>query len=372
MWQAFWAIGFKEILHATRNKASMRMLVITQVLQFTMLAWMDLSVRNMPTVIVDQDRTSESRQLLEHIAATHTFDLKYITSSMEQARGHIRAGRAKVAVVIPPDYSRERAAGRAAQILVLADGSDSMSSSQAIAAIEGVAGGMSLEAQATGVRTGDRSPKLIPHTVLLYNPQGSIPSFMLPGLLAMLLGSAYSMRAMASLAHERDAGNLERLLMTPMNYSGLILGKLVPWFGIGLINAVLFILVMRFGFGIPIRGSSVLLFAVTALYVLTIVALGSYFAASTASAGAAQGRWHLTLFPATMLSGYLFPLASLPKLLLPVSYALPHTHYIALMRGICLRGASAGELFPHVAYLVIAPLLLIVMAARRFRHTVMQ
>lgn len=370
MWQAFWAIGFKEIMHLTRNKAGLKMLVFVQVVSFAMLAWMDFTVQNMPTVIVDQDRTAKSRELLERVAATHTFDLKYITSSIEQARAHIRAGRAKVAIVVPPDYSRLRAAGGEAQVQILVDGSDGATSAQAIASMDGIAARMNLEAREADP---DRpNARVTAHTMLLYNPEGSVPSFMLPGLLAILLGSAYSVRAMGSLAHERDAGNLERLLMTPMNYSGLILGKLVPWFFLGMINAAVYIVVIRYGFNVPIRGSSLLLIGVTALYVLTIVALGTYFAASSPDGGAAHGKWHISLFPATMLSGYLFPLASLPKLLLPIAYALPHTHFIALMRGICLRGATATELAPHVAYLVLAPIILTVMSARRFSQTIMQ
>lgn len=371
MWQSFLAIAYKELLHATRNKGSLRMLVLMQILSFAMLAFMDFTVTNLPTVIVDQDRSTQSRDLFERVTATGTFNIKYITSSVDQARTHIRAGRAKVAIVIPPDYSRLRAAGAQAQILVLLDGSDGSSSGEAMASLDGMAARISLEARQA--HPGEVATATVsPHTVLLYNPEGSAPNFMLPGLLAMLLGGAYGMRAMSSLAHERDAGNLERLLMTPMSYSGLILGKLVPWFAIAFANGLIYIVVIRYGFKVPIRGDTLLLIGVTALYTLTIVSLGSYFAASTTSGGEAHGKWHIMLFPATMLSGYLFPLASLPKLLLPIAYAFPHTHFIALMRGICMRGASASELAPHVAYLVSAPIVLTLMSAQRFKGTVMQ
>jgi ABC-2 type transport system permease protein len=371
MWQTFLALAYKEILHATRNKTGLKMLFFFQILSFCMLAFMDFNVKNLPTVIVDQDRTTESRDLIGRIAATGTFNLKYITSSVDQARTHIRAGRARVAVVIPPDYSRLRAQGEEAQVLALLDGSDGSSSGEAMAALEGLTARISQEAReahpgATATAT------VSAHPVRLYNPEGSASNFMLPGLLAMLLGGAYSMRSMGSLAHERDAGNLERLLMTPMSYAGLILGKLVPWFVLAFLNGLAYIVVIRYAFKVPVRGDVLLLVGVTGLYVLTLVALGTYFAASTKTGGDAGGKWHITLFPATMLSGYLFPIASLPKWLLPISYALPHTHFIALMRGICMRGATATELAPHVAYLVIAPIALILISARQFKNTAMQ
>lgn len=372
MLQAFWGIAYKEFVQAFRNKAALRTLVILQIMDFVMLAWIDNSIRNIPTVIVDQDHTAESRRLTERLRATQVFETAYVTTSTEQARGHVRAGRARVAIVIPPDYARTRAAGEESRILAIIDGSEQTQSAQAMGAVEGLAAQMNFEMEQELVDDQSDQGTITTHPVMLYNPQGSVANFMLPGLLAIMLGNGYSFFAMNGLTRERDGGNLERLLMTPMNYNGLILGKLAPWFAMGVINSILFLLVIRWGFDVPIRGSLALLMFVVVLFILTSLAFGSFAAAGAKNGGEAMLIWSLVLMPTTMLTGYIFPLSSVPKWLLPISYALPHTHFIELMRGICLRGASAKELAPHILYLIIAPIFLTVGAARRFARSVMQ
>ena len=370
MWEAFWAIAYKEVLHLARDTNKIRRMFFVQLLTFAMLATIDLAIKNVPTVVVDQDRTAESRELAARLTATHTFDIRYTTTSTEQARGHIRAGRARVAVVIPPDYSRMRTAGEEAQILALVDGADSAASSQAIGALEGVTSRMNVEARQEVIAS--ETSTAIPHVDLLFNPLRLVSSFMLPGGLAMILGLAYARFVAISITRERDSGNLERLLMTPIDYRGLILGKVAPWFLIAVLNGLLYLLAIRFGFGVPIRGSIVLLLGCLLLYILTVLSAGAFIGAGSRGTGEAMGVIGFLSLPSMFLSGYLFPLSSLPKALLLISYGQPQTHFIEIMRGICLRGASARELAPHLAYLVIAPIFFTLGAARRFSRTIMK
>src|SRR5256885_2361141 len=121
---ALWAVAYKETIQLKRSSFLIRRILLLQALNFVMLAWLDVTVRGMPTVVVDQDHTTESRILVDRIAATHTFAIKYLTGSVEQAREHIRAGRASVAIVVPPDYARRRAAGGSGPFVALVDGSD--------------------------------------------------------------------------------------------------------------------------------------------------------------------------------------------------------------------------------------------------------
>jgi ABC-2 type transport system permease protein len=368
VWSAFWAIARKEVLHVRMGALSM--LILMQCMDFGMMAWIDVTIRDLPTVLVDQDHTAESREFIARVRATHTFKIKYLTSSTEQARGHLRAGRAKAAIVIPPDYGRARSAGTTAQILALVDGSDAATGGQVTGAIEGLAASMDLIARTEEI--GPRPPTIESHSVLLFNPEGRTANFMLPGLLGIILGSGYSYRSLWGLLSEREAGNLERLLMTPISYTGLVLGKIAPWFAMGVVNALVYCLVIRWGFGVPLRGSTALLLLSIALYVLTVVSLGSFIGAGAGSVNDAFALWGFIPLLSTFLSGYIFPLASIPKPLLLVAYALPHTHFIELMRGICLRGASAADLAPHLAFLAIAPIVLTIGSARRFSRSVMQ
>jgi ABC-2 type transport system permease protein len=361
------AIGKKELIHSSRRDQFLRAVLITQSIEIGGMAWIDLTVRDLPTVAVDQDRTSESRELLQRIAATHTLKFEYLTTSVEQARGHIRAGRAKAAIIVPPDYGRARSRGGEASILALVDGSDSMSSMQASNAINGVATRMNVDAglELEGSRVTARS-------ILLFNPRGDTSNYLLPGLLAMILANWYMSSGLSTILREREAGTLDRLLMTPLSASALILGKLIPWVIIGIINGLAYLLVAHYGFGVPMRGSLVLLVITLTMYVLTSVALGAAIAAGARNSSQAFSTVFYVAYPVTWFSGIVYPLASLPTWALPIAYALPQTHFIEIARAICLRGAMERDLLPHLLYLSIAPIFLSALATQRFSRTLMQ
>lgn len=368
MWDSLWANAYKEFLQITRRTIALRRMLTIQTINFLMVAWLDNSIRNMPAVIVDQDHTTESRALVERIDATRSFEIKYVTSSVDQARDHIRAGRARVAIVVPPSYARTRAAGGTSQLLTLVDGSDSTTSSQAVVSVNGLAARMNIEARQEVV---DAGRTVTAHTVLLFNPQGRTSSFMLPAQLSLALAFGYTGNAMRRVLLERTGGHLERLLMTPMSYVGLLVGKLVPWFVMGILNTIVALAVCRWVFDLPIRGDVLVLLGAVVLYTATALSLGSCIAAGAKNLAEANGLFLVVVVPSMMLSGYVFPLSSLPKWLLPISYAMPQTHFIEIMRGLCLRGASAAELAPHLLYFVVAPIVLSLLAGARFRKSIM-
>lgn len=366
MWSAVWAIAYKEYLQVFRSGA-MRKHLTFQVAEFAMIAWINITVRNLPTVIVDRDQTTESRVLVERLQATQVFHMAFSTTSTEQAREHIKSGRAKVAIVIPPEYSRARGSGATGEILALVDGADAASSSQAITALEGAIARMNLEVVP---ESADRASTVTAHSVLLYNPQGTTSTFLLPGLLAVNLAFGYLKMIMRGLTAERAAGTLDRLLMTPLNSTGLILGKVVTYFIIGVCNALVFLLVFRYGFDLPFRGSIPLLILGTMLYILTILSLGAFVAAKVNNMGEANATAVVLLVPSVTLSGFIYPLSSVPDVLLPVAYALPQTHFIEIVRGVCLRGASLSELAPAFVFLAVAPIVLTIGAAIRFSKAI--
>jgi ABC-2 type transport system permease protein len=366
LWRSFLAISMKEIVHARRDKFQLRQLIVMQTLQLILLGFIDTTVHDLPTVIVDLDRSAESRELAAKIKATGTFEVKYQTNSQGQARDLIREGRASVGVVIPPDYHLHRSRGEAASALALVDGSDPVSSNQALAAINGLAAQMNFEAQGAS----NNVPSLVPHSIVLYNPQGRTANYLLPSLLAIMMSGAFVSLSAGALVRERDRGNLERLLMTPINLTGLMLGKLAPYFVIGVVDVIGFLLIMRWAFVVPINGSLLLLALAMGLYLLTLLALGLFLASTARSAGEVNGRAGLLMLPNLFLSGYVFPLTSVPKFLLPISYALPTTHMIETMRGIILRGAGFADLLPQFAYLTILPIVLTLLSVRRFAATV--
>jgi len=365
LWRMFLAIGKKEIIHATRSKIMLIGVLTFQIFYLLLLGFIDMNAQNMPTVLVDQDLSTESRELMQKVEATRTFRVKFLTTSIDQAREHIRAGRASVAIVIPPHYHRDRVAGGEVHILALVDGTDAVASTQALGAIEGLAAHINIESQrANANATG--GDVLVPRSVLLFNPEGRNADFILPGLLAFIISVGFTILITMAIVRERVDGTLDRLLMTPISPTGLILGKLAPYLVFGFVDTLLYMAAMRFGFGIPIRGSIVLLVVLNMLYTLTILSFGAWIGAGARNYDEANMPMNLVQIAATFLTGYIFPLSSLPKVLLPIAYLLPPTHMIEVTRGLCLRGAGFFDLLPHILYLCVMPVLLIGLAVRRF------
>lgn len=358
VWTTFWAVLVKEFLRLRRNVVVLRSLLAIQLVDVTATAWLDFSVRDMPIVVVDRDHTAESRELIQGLEATRTFKVKYMTSSAEQARSHIRAGRAKAAVVIPPEYGRLRAAGQNAQILVFVDGSDSVASAQATSAIDGLT-----------VKISDPSsdvPVVEAREAILFNPNGDTPMFMLPGLLALVLSAAFGSFVL-SIANEREDGNLERLVMTPMSPTGLLLGLIMPSVVLVLLNGAVYIGLMRFVFGVPIRGSPGWIFVALALFAFSFLSFTVMIAVSAKTSLDASMNVMILTLPAGLLSGFFFPLSSIPKALLPVSYAMPETHFMEIMRGMCLRGSTVTELGTHFLFLLVTSIVYLVIAVMRLK-----
>ena len=360
-WSTFEAIARRVMLEFVRGRGWVYLLLF-QALDVGALAWLDASVRDMPVVVVDHDHTAESRALIERFEATNILKVKYLTTSTEQARGHIRAGRARVAIIVPADFGRARASGQPTQVLALMDGSDSSSSSQATSAIEEVS---------ARIGAVDETISVDVRSFVMFNPTGSTRLFMLPALLVMLLVGGYGY-APLDIAMQRESGTLERLLMTPMSPVGWLLGTIAPHFVMAFLNALAFLAVMRFGFGVPIRGSLVALMLAITLYTIALLSLSSFIASSAKSYESAATTMLLVLLPTQLLSGYIFPISSIPSFLLPVSYAMPETHLIAISRGICLRASTIRDLAPHYVCLALEPIVLFLLALRRFRASLIE
>jgi ABC-2 type transport system permease protein len=371
MWSSLLAFAYKEIRHMTRDPGWAFMFTMILALDFVALAFVDFSRRETPTVIVDQDHSVESRELIGRVLATNSMRLKYATSSVEQAREHIRAGRAKAAVVIPSDYSRQRAGGLAPRLLVLVDGSDANVSSETVAAMEGITNRLNTELVAPVSASVSNEPAVgtvSSEPTLLFNPQGKTSLYMLPAMIAFNI-FAFLMMCAESFEVERMNGTLERLLMTPLDVTGLIVGKVAPYAALGTIYSALFLLVIRWVFGVPIRGSVFVVFGGATLYVMTMIALGLYIISNLEGlmADIVISVITTTTFFAT---GYFFPVNSLPWFLRIYAYAHPATHIIEIMRGVCLRGAGLFDLLPHFTYLAIMPVVLVALSARRLAASI--
>ena len=233
---SFVAIFRKEFIHIRRDRATLVIALMIPLFQLVLFGFIDQTVSNLPTSVVDQDGTHYARELIDKLRATHTFQISRVTPDPRAARDDITAGRARVGVVIPPDFHDKRARGESARILVLIDGSDSNVSAQALASVNGVASDETLRALTEKIEIGVKPVEdaLSVQPIILFNPDGRTANFIIPGLIAILLQIVAIVLTAISIVREREKGTLEQLLVTPIDPLGLMLGKLAPYLFVGI------------------------------------------------------------------------------------------------------------------------------------------
>jgi ABC-2 type transport system permease protein len=368
MWASFVAIFRKEWLHIFRDRGTLAIALVMPLFQLVLFGFIDQTVRNLPTVVVDQDRSVESRELMDQLRASRTFSIRRVTVNPHEARTDITAGRARVGIVIPPDFHNKLARGaqtkEEAKVLVLIDGSDSTASSQALAAVNGLIAKRNADTVAQDPRA--RQP-LSAQPIILFNPDGRTANYIIPGLVAILLQIVAVVLAAMAIVRERERGTLEQLLVTPISPTGLMLGKLGPYLFFGLAEMAMVLFAMRFGFDVPIRGSLLFIFGMALIYVFALLSLGLVISTMAQTQAQAMQMAQMFFLPSIFLSGYIFPFEGLPLVLQWIGRVMPATHMIAIMRGAVLREAGIGELLPNVAALIAISVVLVWMSVRRFR-----
>jgi drug efflux transport system permease protein len=364
---SFVAIFQKEFLHIRRDRATLVAALAIPLFQLVLFGFIDQSVRDLPTVVVDQDGTQHARELLDQLRATRTFKVTHVTRDPRVAREDIVAARARVGIVIPPDFhdKRTRDDGKA-RVLVLIDGSDSSVSSQALAAVNGLAAQVSIEEIVRKANLPDPTPPLSVQPIILFNPDGRTANFIIPGLIAVLLQIVATVLTAVAIVREREKGTLEQLLVTPIHSLGLMLGKLAPYLFIGVLEMAAILIAMRYGFDVPVRGNLFFLFAMALLYLFALLSLGLFISTVATNQAQALQLAQIFLLPSIFLSGYIFPASGLPTPLYLIGRVLPATHMIEIMRGVVLREAGPVQLLPNVIALVVISALLIWASVRRF------
>jgi ABC-2 type transport system permease protein len=358
------AVFRKEFLHIFRDKGTLRLALLLPVMQLTLFGFIDQTVHDLPMVVVDQDHTVESRLVRDRLRASKTFKVIDVTTDPQEARQQIRSGRARVAVVIPPKFEARRIRGNEAQVLVLIDGSDSTASAQALATVNGLVGtGASLAREDL---VPGRGP-VAAQPVILFNPEGRTANYIIPGLVAVLLQLVGVVLSAGAIVREREKGTLEQLLVTPINPLGLMLGKLFPYLAVSLVEMSLILAVMRFGFGVPIRGSLALLYGISLFYLFALLSVGLLISTRARTQMEAQQMAQLLFLPGIFLSGYIFPFEGMPIVLRGIGLLFPVTHMIAIMRGVVLRDASVIDLWRPIAALLAMSVVLVWLGSRSVR-----
>lgn len=372
--QTFWgyhAVMVKEWIEILNDKSTLLIILLVPIVQMTIYGFgVSFEVRDVDTVLLDQDLRPQSQTLLNEFLATDYIKITKRVHSREEAVRDIISGQARAAIIIPPDFSDKIQNGLQGTVQVLVDGSDStIANAVATAAI---AVGQSRSIQLLSARAGEQLPKqpvdLRPR--MLFNPDARTTNFMLPGLVGFMAQTITLFLTVNSIVRERVSGTLEQLLLTPVKPLGLMVGKLVPNGVIGFTGANLLLAAMYLIFAVPIHGNLLLLEICMLIFIFVSLSIGILISTTATSQEQAMHLASFVLIPSVLLSGFIFPRESMPFILNWLGYLIPLTYFLQIQRGIILRGAGLEDLWRWVLPLVVFGFFLIYLSVKRFRKTI--
>ena len=348
-----WFVMWKEVIELRQDPRIFGIIFVAPVLQLAILGYAATTdVRNVPIVIVDADRSAGSQDLVSRFTGSGIFELVDVVSDVQQVDRYLETGDAWMALSIPAYYGETVAAGRPATLQIVADGSDANSTSIAMGyatnLITGYAEEMVGRRRSSAAPIGATGGSIEPRVRVWFNPTLESRYFMLPGIFALLLLVVTSNLSSMAIVREREIGTLEQLNVTPLGRLELIVGKLLPYGIIGLIDVLIVLVVIVFWFQVPLRGSFWLLFAMSVIYLLTTLGLGLFI--STISHTQQQAMMTSTFFfliPMMYLSGFVFPIENMPDAIQPITYLIPLRYFVVILRGIFLKGVGLETLWPQ-------------------------
>lgn len=374
----FWAILVKEFSHVRREPSTLLFVFAVPVLQTLIFGFaIDTQIENIPTVVFDLDGRSSSRELRAAFANTRTFKIIDRVYDHDAFRHAFQSGRAKVGIVIPPDYSDRLLKGEQVAVQVLIDGSDSQVATTALNASSLLGLNFSTNITKNFAETLNVVPSrdadgqvALPVEVrprLLYNPDLESSHFFVPGLVGIILQLVTLFLTSFAIVRERELGTLEQLFVTPVSKSGLMLGKLVPYAMIGFIETLIVLTVMVFLFGVPIHGNLGELLLLSMLFLVCGLGLGMLVSTIARTQLQAIQFAFLIMLPSVLLSGFMFPRSQMPLPIYLVTFIIPVTYFLEILRGIVLRGSELSDLWPHILGLSLCCVAIIGVSLKRFQ-----
>ena len=365
--RGFAAILYKEFIVVLRDPLTLFFMLFPPVVEMIAFGYaLDNDVKHMPLIVMDEDRTQETRLLVQRLENTQTFRFVGEVWSTDELASALRQGKAYAALQIPPNFTRDLRAGRTARVQVLIDGSSSTIALQAL----NTALSITLRDSVLVLlnQTSRRAPPVELRPQVLYNPAMRSPNFFVPGVIGVVLQIATTFATAMSLVRERERGTLEQLLVSPLSPWGLMLGKLVPYMCIGMTMAIGLFGIMNWLFQVPIAGSVTALLIGTLIYVFALLSLGLLVSTRAQNQMQALQMSMVMILPSVFFSGFIFPRETMPWIFYAIGSVLPTTYFISLLRGIILRGAYFPEYWHHMLILIIMGAILFGLCVLRFRH----
>ena len=370
-WMRTWAVMAKEFGQLRRDRLTYAMILVLPIVQLLLFGYaINGDPRRLETAVLVQDHGAMSRSILTALENSDYFDITHVARTPSELDEALQRGEVKFALTIPADFSRRVIRGDGAQILVEADATDPAATSGALAALANLPR-QALErdlAQALGARR----PASAPFEVVIhrrYNPEGQTAFNIVPGLLAIILSMTLVMMTSLGMARERERGTMESLLSTPVRPLEVMAGKLAPYVGVGLLQAVVILTMARLLFDVPMMGGWLALAMGLTLFIVGSLALGFLISTVARTQLQAMQMSFFYMMPSILLSGFMFPFSGMPGWAQAIGTAIPVTHFLRVVRGALLKGVGLAEAAPSLFALVVFCVAVTALAMARYRTT---
>ena len=370
------AVARKEFLHIRRDPRSLGMAIAIPMLMILLFGYaLTLDVDNVPIAVWDQSVSPESRELISRFDGSRYFDVRLRAKGYPDIERAIEAGQVMAAVVIPRAFSAHLRAGHGTAVQFLIDGSDSNTATIALGYAESVTLGYSRDIAFREARVGGMGTLRDPLEVrsrVWFNADMESKNSIVPGLIAVIMMVIAALLTSLTVAKEWETGTMEQLIATPILARELVLGKLLPYFVLGMLDVLLAVGMGEFLFQVPLRGSVALLFGMAAIFLTGALSMGMVISIATKSQLlASQLAMVLTFLPSFLLSGFMYPIRNMPKAIQGVTHVIPARYFVSLLKGIYLKGAGLSILAAEAALLTAFSVTMVLLATRNFKKKLM-
>jgi ABC-2 type transport system permease protein len=351
----------KEFIQMRRDRLTLAMMIGIPAIQLVLFGFaIRTEVRHLPTLVLDESRTRESRELVASLVNSSYFAIVGEVRGRDDIEARIGRGDAAAAIVIPHEFARDLKRRRGARAQVIVDAADPLSSQSALqgAALAGLSFRPSRRAQALELRVRP-----------WYNPMLDSSTYIVPGIIGVLLSVTMIIINAMSVVRERERGTLEQLIVTPVDRTSLMLGKIIPFLLVGYVQVTVILLLGRLVFEVPIRGSIPLLYLMAFPFVVANLGIGLFFSTLVRTQAQAMQAGFMFIMPNILLSGFMFPRAAMPEPAQWLALMLPLTYFLEVLRGILLKGVGFMALWPEFVAMWLFAIVIVTLSVRRFHKT---
>ncbi len=368
-------VVWKEVVQIRRDKRMFGIVLLMPVLELFIFGYVVATeIDDIALAVCDFSQTAESRAYVDQLTESGYFRIAAYCSRIDDTDRLLDRGEAKVVLAIPPDFADQLRRQKPVQIMAAVDGSNSNTATIALGYLEQITLSQAVDVQlvdrGTGVTTTARQPVVAVEPRAWFNPELRSVNFMVPAITCVLLMESLVILTAMAIVREKEHGTMEQLIVTPIRPFELIIGKAIPFVGLGYINVAIVILVGTFWFQVPIAGSLPLLLALTGLFIVTCLGMGLVVSAVSNTQQQASMTGQFVLLPSMFFSGFMFPIASMPPIVQKLTYLIPLRYYISISRGIFLKGAGWPELRDEAAVLTVYGVVILTLATTFFRKQV--